>query len=80
MKERIDYWYEGERHPLKLSGYALGLIADQPNGRSVAITDALRGFFGSPDHILKAQAFIAAFEGMNLSLLVEIAISRAFDR
>jgi hypothetical protein len=80
MKERIDYWYGGTRHPLSLSAYALALIATHEDGRSAAITLALRNFLGSPDQIIAAQAFIAAHEGMNLSLLIEIAISRHFDR
>lgn len=80
MKDRIDYWHDGTRHPIKLSGYALELIADYEAGRSAAITVALRGFFGTPDHMPKAHAFIDAFDGMNLSLLTEIAISRMFDR
>lgn len=80
MKDRIDYWYDGKRYPLKLSGYALSLIVNHEDGRSAAITLALRNFLGTPDHMVQAQAFVGGFTGMNLSLLTEIAISRTFDR
>lgn len=80
MKNRIDYWTNSTRHPLKLSDYALGLIANHPDGRSAAITEALAVWFRQVDHMAAAQAFIGAHGGMNLSLLVEIAISRCYDK
>jgi hypothetical protein len=80
MKNRIDYWTDGTRHPVRLSDYALGLIANHPDGRSQAITEALALWFRQVDHMAATNSFIDQHDGMNLSLLVEIAISRAFDR
>lgn len=80
MKQRIDYWHDGQRHPLKLSAYALGLLSQCSDPPSQAITVALTAWLGQADPLTAAQSFIATHAGMNLSLLVEIAISRHYDR
>lgn len=77
MKNRIDYWTNGTRHPLKLSAYALALIANHPGGRSAAITEAITAWLGTDPDAL--QTFCSQHEGMNLSLAIEVAISRRFD-
>lgn len=74
MKQRIDYYTPGARHPIKLSAYGRRLLAAQPGSYSDTITAALQRFLGSRDHILAAQLFIAENEGMNFSLLVELAL------
>lgn len=81
MKTRIDYWLNGERHPLKLSGYGHRLLATHGGGSaSGAITDALVAFFGDQtDHMAAAAAFCEE-HGMSLSMLVELAVSRHFDK
>ena len=44
----------------------------------VLVTAALVAWFG-PDHHAAATAFCGRHEGMNLSLLIELAISRHYD-
>jgi hypothetical protein len=39
MKTRLDYWHNGNRYPLKLTGYGHRLLADQA-APSAAITTA----------------------------------------
>jgi hypothetical protein len=78
MKNRLDYWHAGTRSAIKLSAYALALIDGHPEGRSAAITAALVAWFGPAPHGA-ATAFCSEHEGMNLSLLIELAISRHYD-
>lgn len=75
----INYWHEGERYNVTLTGYALRLIGDRE--RSQRITEALRLFLGTDDHMAAAQDFCAHPDnaGMNLSRLIEVAVSRAYD-
>lgn len=79
MKERIDYWHDGKRYPLKLTGYGHKLLSDQSAPTSTAITAALVAFLGNDDHMATCQAF-CHLHGMSLSMLVELALSRHYDR
>ena len=74
MKSRIDYWHNGHRHPIKLTAYARKLLTGQSLNYSDAITLALQAFLNNTDTMTAATAFIAAHDGMNLSLLIETAI------
>lgn len=79
MKERIDYWHDGQRYPIKLTGYGHELLAKQGGSSSAAITTALIAFLGNDDHMATCQAF-CRLHGMSLSMLVELALSRHYDR
>ncbi|HMR01753.1 MAG TPA: hypothetical protein PKA43_00115 [Candidatus Competibacter phosphatis] len=80
MKTRLDYWHNGQRYPIKLTSYGHSLLAQHADGNpSAAITAALVAFLGAEDHMATAKAFCYLY-GMSLSVLVEIALSRHFDR
>lgn len=79
MKERIDYYHDGQRHPIKLTGYGRQLLTQQGGSHSAAITAALQAFLGKDDHMATCQSF-CHLHGMSLSVLVELALSRYFDR
>lgn len=79
MKTRIDYWHAGQRYPLKLTGYGHQLLAAQSANPSAAITAALVAFLGNDDHMTTVGAF-CDLHGMSLSMLVELALSRHYDR
>lgn len=81
MRTRTDYWYNSQRHPIKLSSYALALLKQQqPSSYSVAISAALQDFLSSQEPMIAAATFIEAHEGMNLSLLIEAAVIWKYHR
>lgn len=79
MKTRLDYWHAGQRYPLKLTGYGHSLLAAQSASPSAAISAALVAFLGGDDPAASALAFCDR-HGMSLSMLVELALSRHYDR
>lgn len=79
MKTRIDYYHNGVRYPLKLTGYGHEILAKLPGSPSTAITAALVAFLGKDDHMATVRAF-CDLRGMSLSMLVELALSRHYDR
>lgn len=79
MKPRIDYWHDGKRYSLRLSGYGHELLAKQGGSSSAAITAALVAFLGNDDHMATCNAFCHLHD-MSFSMLVEIALSRHLDR
>lgn len=78
MKTRVDYNHNGTRYPIKLTGYGLKLLANQPVPNSAAITAALVEFLGTANPAT-VMAFCDLYD-MSLSVLVEIALSRHLDR
>lgn len=80
MKIRhFDYWHDGIRYPLKLTGYGHELLAKHGGSSSAAITAALIAFLGNDDHMATCKAFCHLHE-MSMSMLVELALSRHLDK
>ena len=81
MRLRIDYYGpDKKRHPITLSGYAKEFLQQQSVPYAATIDAALATFLLVPpggDIMAAADSFInkAGYDGMSLSLLVEIALS-----